>query len=86
MVLLFEHGFSGRGNFCKAFAGAQVNLSYHEWRTPSRKTTFLSKIVVIFVDFVLISAEMITHLNKMRIAHFGLLIQQILVIWTRLPS
>ena len=20
-------------NFCKAFAGAQVNLSYHEWRS-----------------------------------------------------
>ena len=25
--------FRDGDNFCKAFAGAQVNLSYHEWRS-----------------------------------------------------
>ena len=29
MVLLFENGFSGWDNFCKAFAGALVNMSYN---------------------------------------------------------
>ena len=29
-------------NFCKAFAGAQVNLSYHEWRSHKWYDIFMS--------------------------------------------
>ena len=46
-------------NFCKAFAGALVNMSYHEW-LPSRKTTPLCngpseglKILVVFLQAII---------------------------------
>ena len=36
IVLALFVVFRDGDNFCKAFAGAQVNLSYHEWLHPEK--------------------------------------------------
>ena len=39
--------FLNGDNFCKAFAGAQVNLSYHEWRSSVK-----NYIAILYTDFI----------------------------------
>ena len=40
-ILVLNVVFRDGDNFCKAFAGAQVNLSYHEWRSLVRSLVLL---------------------------------------------